>query len=237
MRTGDRTALVTGATGGLGRVVVHAFAADGARVGLVSSNRERLDSLAREVGLAPGRSHVAVADLCDPEQAKEAVRSVEQALGGIDVAVHLVGGYLGGTPVVDLTDTDVRGMLDQHLWTTLHVARAVVPGMLRHGFGRIVAVSIPNASSPGTDIAAYAVAKAAQESLLLALSREVAGSGVTVNVLHVRAIDVAHERDRERTKKNAAWTTPEEIAAAIRFLASDEAGAINGARIPLYGSG
>jgi NAD(P)-dependent dehydrogenase (short-subunit alcohol dehydrogenase family) len=136
-----------------------------------------------------------------------------------------------------MTDRDIRDMLEQHLWTTLHVARAVVPGMVERGFGRIVAVSIPNASSPGTEMAAYAVGKAAQESLLLALSREVAGSGVTVNVLHVRAIDVAHERDRARTSKNASWTTPEEIAATIRFLASDEAGRINGARIPLYGAG
>ncbi len=237
MGPGDRTILVTGATGGLGRVVVHQFAADGFRVGIVSSSRERLDALARDVGLDPDRSHVAVADLCDPEQAKDAVRSVERALGGIDVAIHVVGGYLGGTPVVDLTDQDVRDMLDQHLWTTLHVARAVVPGMVQQAFGRIVAVSIPNASSPGTEMAAYAVAKAAQESLLLALAREVAGSGVTANVIQVRAIDVGHERDRARTKRNASWTTPEEITATIRFLVSEAAATINGARIPLYGAG
>jgi NAD(P)-dependent dehydrogenase (short-subunit alcohol dehydrogenase family) len=228
---------VTGATGGLGRVVVHAFAADGASIGIVSSNRDRLETLARDAGLDPDHSHIAVADLCDPEQARDAVRSVERVLGGIDTAIHVVGGYLGGTPVVDLTDGDVRDMLDQHLWTTLHVARAVVPGMVQHGFGRIVAVSIPNASSPGTEMAAYAVAKAAQESLLLALAREVAGSGVTANVIQVRAIDVGHERDRERTKKNASWTTPEEITATIRFLVSDAAATINGARIPLFGAG
>lgn len=237
MGAGDRTILVTGATGGLGRVVVHQFASDGLRVGIVSSNRERLEVLARDAGLDPDRSHIAVADLCDPEQATEAVRSVERTLGGIDIAIHVVGGYLGGTPVVDLADGDVRDMLDQHLWTTLHVARAVVPGMVQHGFGRIVAVSIPNASSPGTEMAAYAVAKAAQESLLLALAREVAGSGVTANVIQVRAIDVGHERDRERTKKNASWTTPEEITATIRFLVSDAAATINGARIPLFGAG
>ncbi|HET7028259.1 MAG TPA: SDR family NAD(P)-dependent oxidoreductase [Candidatus Limnocylindrales bacterium] len=237
MNPPERTVLVTGATGGLGRVAVRQLAAGGARIGIVSSNRERLDALAREASLAPDRSQIAVADLGDPDQARSAVRAIEHSLGGVDVAIHLVGGYRSGTPVVDLTDTDVTEMLEHHLWTTLHVARAVVPGMVERGFGRMIAVSIPNAGTPGANMGAYAVGKAAQESLLLALSREVAGSGVTVNVLQVRAIDVAHERDRERTNRNASWTTPEEIVAAIAFLASDAARSINGARIPLYGAG
>ena len=71
---------------------------------------------------------------------------------------------------------------------------------------------------------------------MLTLAEELKDTGVTANVLRVRAIDVEHERDRARTAKNASWTTPEEIAATIVHLCSDEAGVFNGARLPLYGS-
>ena len=79
-------------------------------------------------------------------------------------------------------------------------------------------------------------AKAGQEALLVALARELRGTGCTANVLVVRAIDVQHVRDHEPSPKTAAWTTPEEIAAAIVYLCSDDAHVVNGARIPLNGA-
>ena len=81
----------------------------------------------------------------------------------------------------------------------------------------------------------YAVTKGAQETLLKVLAKECAGTGVTVNLVAVRAIDAGHVRDAEPNPKTAAWTTPEEIVDAFRFLASDAARTINGARIPLDG--
>jgi NAD(P)-dependent dehydrogenase (short-subunit alcohol dehydrogenase family) len=83
----------------------------------------------------------------------------------------------------------------------------------------------------------YAASKIAQETLLRILAKEVAGTGVTVNLAAVRQIDAEHARDREPSPKNAAWTTPEELVAAFRFLCSDDAAMINGARIPLDGRG
>jgi 3-oxoacyl-[acyl-carrier protein] reductase len=85
------------------------------------------------------------------------------------------------------------------------------------------------------NLAAYSVAKAAGETLLRTLAREVSGSGVTVNVLVGRMIDTDHVRETAPSPKNAPWTTPEEVAAAMRFLCSDEAAAITGARIALDG--
>jgi NAD(P)-dependent dehydrogenase (short-subunit alcohol dehydrogenase family) len=126
-------------------------------------------------------------------------------------------------------------MLDQHLWSTLHMARAVVPGMVGRGWGRILAVTSFTTVSTPARAAIYATTKAAQETLLRVLAKEVAASGVTVNVVAVRAIDVEHVREREPSPKNSAWTTPEEAVAVFRFLCSDEAATINGARIPLDG--
>jgi NAD(P)-dependent dehydrogenase (short-subunit alcohol dehydrogenase family) len=232
-----RVVLITGATGGLGRVVAARFAGDGERLGLVGTDAKHLTTVATDLGLADDRWTHAIADLRDPKAARGAVDAVVERFGRVDVVLHLVGGWAGGTAVADLDLDEVRGMLDQHLWTTLHVVQAAVPGMVQRGWGRIVAVSTPFAANPAAKGASYAIAKAAEETLVRALAREVGGSGVTANVVIVKKIDTEHEREREPSSKNATWTTPEEIADVMRFLCSDEAAAINGARIPLDGRG
>ena len=228
-----RVVLITGATGGLGRVAARVFAADGYRLVLAGTDESRLLDLAAELGLEQDAWTPLVADLSDREEARTALTAVEDALGAIDVLLHLVGGSEGGAPVVDVDPAVVRKMLDQHLWTTLHVTQSVVPGMVERGWGRVVAVSAPAATEPLARFSPYAVGKAAQEILLRTLARENANSGVTVNLVVVRAIDLAGERRTD--PKRSAWTTPDEIAATFRFLVSDDAAAITGARIPLFG--
>jgi NAD(P)-dependent dehydrogenase (short-subunit alcohol dehydrogenase family) len=231
----DPVVLITGATGRLGRVTARVFADDGARLGLIGTDAGRLAEVAAEIGVADDRWAGAVADLIDPAAARGAVESVVARFGRIDGWVHLVGGWVGGTPVVDLDHEELRRMLDQHLWTTLNVAQAVVPGMIEHGWGRVIAVSTPFAMTPGPRGASYAVAKAAEDTLIRALAREVGGTGVTANLVVVKQIDTRHERETASSSKHASATTPEEIAATLRFLCSDAAVAINGARIPLDG--
>ncbi|HEY6569026.1 MAG TPA: SDR family oxidoreductase [Candidatus Limnocylindrales bacterium] len=232
-----QVALITGATGPLGHAVVRRFAADGARVVLVGTDGGRLDAAAAGATLAGDAWLPVVGDLRDPATALAAVAAAEERFGRVDVLLHLVGGWAGGTAVVDLDPAEITSMLDQHLWTTLHLAQAVVPGMVSRGYGRLLAVSSPFAANPGPKGAAYAIAKSAEEILLRSLAREVGGSGVTANVVVVRKIDATRERETEPGARNAAWTTPEEIANAFAFLASPEAAAINGARIPLDGRG
>ena len=231
----DPVVLITGATGGLGRITAAVFAAHGARLGLVGRDPDRLAAVAVEVGIADDRWAAGVGDLTDPASAREAVGAVTARFGRIDCWLHLVGGWAGGTAVVDLDPDEMRDMLDQHLWTTLNVAQAVVPGMTERGWGRVVAVSTPFAMTPGPRGASYAVAKASKDTLIRALARELGGTGVTANLVVVKQIDTAHEREAAPTSKNASATTPEEIAATLRFLCSNEAAAINGARIPLDG--
>lgn len=234
-RPPEPVVLITGATGGLGRVTARVFARDGARLGLVGTDADRLATVAAEVGIADERWAPGVGDLTDPGAARRAVEAVAARFGRIDCWLHLVGGWAGGTAVVDLDHDELRGMLDQHLWTTLNVAQAVVPGMTERGWGRVVAVSTPFALTPGPRGASYAVAKAAEGTLIRALSRELGGTGVTANLVVVRQIETAHEREASPSTKNANSTTPHEIAATLRYLCSDEASAINGARIPLDG--
>jgi NAD(P)-dependent dehydrogenase (short-subunit alcohol dehydrogenase family) len=233
MSLADRVVLVTGATGGLGRVVVQAFAEAGASLGLVGRDRDRLEVVAAQVSLEDDRWAPGVGDLTDRAAAEAAVSGVVGRLGRVDVLLHLVGGYAAGGAIAEFSDDDLRSMLDQHLWSTLNVTRAVVPGMVERGWGRVVAVTASTAVTTPPNLAAYSVAKSAQETLLRTLAREVSGDGVTVNVLVGRKIDTEHERETAPSPKNASWTTPEEIATAMLFLCSDEAAAITGARMPL----
>ncbi|HET7028989.1 MAG TPA: SDR family oxidoreductase [Candidatus Limnocylindrales bacterium] len=231
----DRVVLVSGASGALGRAAVAGFAADGARFGLIGTDAGRLADVAGQAGLAEDRWLGATADLRHADQVRAAVTTIENRFGRIDVALHLVGGFVPGAPVTELEPADLAFMLDQHLWSTLYLAQAVVPGMVERRWGRILAVTSFTTATTPARAAIYATSKTAQETLLKVLAKEVGGYGVTVNVVAVRQIDTDHAREREPSPKNATWTTPEEIVAAFRHLASDEAAAINGARIPLDG--
>ncbi len=235
MQLSDRVVLVTGATGPLGRALVGAFAAEGCRLGLVGTDHERLAGVASELGLDGARWASGVGDLRRADDTRAAVAAVEARFERVDALLHVVGGYVDGTAVVELDPAEMTAMLDQHVWTTLHTIRAVLPGMIARGWGRIIAVSSALAANPMARMAPYAVAKAAEETLIRCVAREVAGTGVTANVVAVRKIDADHERDSAPSSRNKGWATQEEVAAVMLQLCSDDAEPINGARILLEG--
>jgi NADP-dependent 3-hydroxy acid dehydrogenase YdfG len=231
----DRVALITGATGALGPVAARRFAADAWRVALVGRDASRLEEIGGQLGVSEDRWMAVPGELNDGAAAAAISTAVLERWGRIDALLHLVGGWAGGTPVVDLNHGEVREMIEQHLWTTLRIVQAVVPGMLERGEGRVLAVSSPFAGDPRAKGASYAIGKAAEETLLRTLAREVAGSGVTVNLVLVRTIDAENERETNPTPKNASWTTPGEIGEVLAFLASPGGATVNGARIALDG--
>ncbi len=231
----DRVVLIAGATGGLGRAVAAAFAAAGARIALGGTDAERLAAVARDLELPDDRWVAAVGDVTTAEGARASARTATERFGRIDILVHAVGGFSAGTPLAEVDEDEVRSMLDLHVWSTIHLVQATVPGMVERGWGRVVAGATAAAVSAPAKSGPYAAAKAAQETLLRSLAKEVSPNGVTVNVIAMRAIDEKHERETEPSPKNVARTTPEEAAATILFLCSDDAAAINGARIPLDG--
>lgn len=229
-----KTVVITGATGGLGRVVTRAMAGHGANLVLSGSSAEKLLALAGELGLPAGRWHAAVADLARAGSAQSVLDEALERFGRVDILLHFVGGWMGGKTVAEVSAADLTAMLQQHLWTTFYLAQAFAPHMVASGWGRIIVISSPNAATPPAKGLPYSVGKAAQEALIATLAEEIKGSGVTANALRVRTIDVKHEREAQPSPKNASWTTPEEIAEAILYLCSDAAGVVNGARIPLY---
>ena len=233
----DRVVLITGCTGPLGRVATASFAAAGARLGLVGRTaKTRLEELAADLHLEAGRLGRGGGRPAPRRRTRPgpSPRSRSGSGGWTSSSISSAAGRAARRSPIS-TPGDVERMLAQHVWTTLHIARAAVPGMVERGWGRFVAISAPVAVEGASGMAAYAVAKAGEEALLRTLAKEVAGSGVTANVLVARKIDAAHERETAPSPKNASWTTPEELVAAMRYLCSDEGSAVNGVRIPLTG--
>jgi NAD(P)-dependent dehydrogenase (short-subunit alcohol dehydrogenase family) len=231
MSLANRVAVITGATGNLGHATARAFAEQGARLALIGTNADRLQSLASELKLSSDRVLTHVVDLREPAGTRVAAQTIVEKFGRVDIMLHLVGGWSGGKTIAQVEASEFEAMLQQHLWTTVHLTQAFLPHLVANRWGRIIAISSPVATRPVEKSAPYAIAKAAQETLILTLAQEVRGTGVTANILQVRAID----SKREREPGTIAWTTPAEIVAAMLYLCSDEAEVVNGARIPLYG--
>ncbi len=232
----NRVVVIAGATGGLGRVVAHRIAEQGARLALLGRSTERLEQLASEIGLTKDLYLAQEVDLSSLESVKVAAQAVATKFGKVDVLLNFVGGWTGGKSVVEVNPDDLSNMLQQHVWTTFNLTQAFVPHLVENKWGRIIIVSSPYAASPRANGAPYAIGKAGQEALMLTLAEELKGSGVTSNILLVKTIDLKHARENNPSAKNEFWTTPEEIANAVLFLCSDEVKMINGVRLPLYGS-
>jgi NAD(P)-dependent dehydrogenase (short-subunit alcohol dehydrogenase family) len=224
----ERVALISGATGASGRACALAFARQGAKLALVSSGLDKLEEMQRELVLPDESTLLFAADLREREAARYMVEAVLARYGRLDVLLHLVGGWIGGTPASKVPAADMRHMLDQHLWTTYYLAQAALPAMLEHNWGRLIVVSSPAAQRPAATAPAYAVGKAAQEAFIRAVSQEMKGRGVTANIIQVNAIAANGEAQ-------PGQATPDEIAAAALYLCSDEGGKVNGGRLPLTG--
>jgi len=231
----NRVAVITGATGGLGSVITRELAARGVNLALLDHDPDKLAILTSSLSLPESRMLARPVDLLDPSETKSAAEAVASKFGRVDILLHLVGGWTGGKTILEVPIDDLTLMLNQHVWTSFHVTQAFVPHLVRNGWGRLVMITSPYAASPNAKGGPYAIGKSGQEALILTLSQELKGTGVTANLLQAKTIDARHEKISAPSPDNASWTTPEELAAAILYLLSDEAGTVNGAKIPLFG--
>lgn len=230
----DKTVLVTGASGNLGRVVAYAFAACGARLALVGRRLEALQHT--QAGLpADSQSVIITADLCDPNQARAMVEQTIDRFGSIQVVANLAGGFSMGPPIHETTDAEWDAMLDLNARTAFHCARAVVPQLLQSGGGSIVNVAARAALRGVGHMGPYCIAKSAVVRLTETLAEELKGQGIRVNCVLPGTLDTPQNRAAMPDQDPANWVSLEALADVILFLASDLARGITGAAIPVYG--
>jgi NAD(P)-dependent dehydrogenase (short-subunit alcohol dehydrogenase family) len=224
-----KVVLITGATGGLGPAVAHAIAARGARLALVGRDEGSVCELARQFAEARGFG----ADVTDEAGVADLMLRVRERVGEPDALVHLVGGYAGGK-AAHLTEVSTwEAMLSLNLRSAFLVSRAVLPGMLERGRGKIVTIGSRAAYESGARMAAYAVSKAALIKLTEALAAEVGERGIQVNAIAPSVIDTPANRRSMPKADPATWVKPEEVARAVVFLLENDA--IAGDVLKIYG--
>ena len=225
---------ITGAAGNLGQATARAFTRGGARVALLDRRIDRLQQLAAELP-GPGGARAFAVDLMDPDAINATLAEVRQQLGPIRVLANIAGGFRMGTRVHETPDQDWELMLNLNLRSMFYCSRAAIPQMLELGGGRIISISARAAREGKGSMGPYCASKAGVITLTESLAAEYKFDGITANCILPGTIDTPENREAMPTAKHENWVAPEDIAAVIAFLASEQAHAVTGAAIPVYG--
>ena len=234
-----KTALVTGASGGIGGAIASALHARGATVGLSGTRVEPLEALAAELG---ERAHVLPCNLGDPEAVDALPKQAAEAMGGVDILVNNAG-ITRDNLFMRMSDEEWQQVLDVNLTATFKLCKGVLRGMMKSRWGRIVNISSIVGATGNPGQGNYAAAKAGMVGMSKSLAYEVATRGITVNAVAPGFIATAMTdklSEDQKDKINAQiptgrMGTPEEIAAAVLYLASPEAGYVTGATLHVNG--
>jgi len=234
-----RTALVTGASGGLGGAIARALHAQGATVALSGTRRDALETLAAELG---ERTFVVPCDLSDSAAVEALVPAAEAALGHLDILVNNAG-VTRDNLFMRMKDSEWDAVLAVNLTAAFRLARAAVKGMMKRRHGRIIGITsvVGVIGNPGQGN--YSAAKAGMIGMSKALAHEVASRGITANCVAPGFIaspmtDALNDKQRETVLSkvpSGKLGAATDVGAAVVFLASDEAGYVTGQTLHVNG--
>ncbi|NBS01139.1 MAG: 3-oxoacyl-[acyl-carrier-protein] reductase [Rhizobiales bacterium] len=234
-----KTALVTGATGGIGGSIARALHRQGATVALSGTRKEVLEALAHDLG---GRAFVCPADLSDTASVEALVPAAEAAMGSLDILVNNAGLTRDGL-FMRMKDEDWDLVLRVNLDAAFRLSRSAIRGMMKRRWGRIVSITsvVGTTGNPGQ--ANYAASKAALVGMSKALAAEVASRNITVNCVAPGFIstpmtDVLNDKQKETILTSVPANrlgTPDEIGASVVYLASQEASYVTGQTLHVNG--
>jgi len=217
---------VTGASGALGWVVTGLALEQGAKVALI-------DHSATKTSPTEHRFEIGGVDLSEASEAKRAIDTAAAHFGGLDVVVNVAGAF-SFQSVADGDTALWERLYRLNTLTALNTSRAAIPHLLKSGAGRIVNIGAMGALSAAAGMGPYAASKSGVHRLTEALAAELKGK-ITVNAVLPSTIDTPANRRDMPNADFSKWATPQEIAAVILFLASDEASGITGALVPVAG--
>jgi 3-oxoacyl-[acyl-carrier protein] reductase len=234
-----RTALVTGATGGIRAAIARAMHAKGAVVAISGRRGDRLDALA---GQLAGRVHVFPCDIASTEEVEALVPAAEQAMGHVDILVNNAG-IARDQLFIRMKDEDWDEVLAIDLTAAFRLARAAVRGMMRRRFGRIIGIASVVGITGNAGQANYAAAKAGMIAMTKSLAQEVASRGVTVNAIAPGFIETAMTDALTDKQKESILARvpagrlgePEDVAAGALYLASNEGAYVTGQTLHING--
>ena len=234
-----KSALVTGASGGIGGAIARALHKQGANVGLSGTRVEPLEKLKAELG---ERAHVLPADLGDPVAIEALLKSADAALGGIDILINNAG-LTRDNLAMRMKDDDWQKVIDVNLTAGFRLARGAMRGMMKKRWGRIIGITsvVGVTGNPGQ--ANYAAAKAGMIGMSKSMAQEVASRGITVNCVAPGFIETQMTGALNDDQKARIMTAipagrlgqSDEIAAAVVYLASSEAAYVTGQTIHVNG--
>jgi 3-oxoacyl-[acyl-carrier protein] reductase len=234
-----KSALVTGASGGIGGAIARALHARGANVGLSGTRTEPLEKLKAELG---ERAHVLPCDLGDPAAIEALLKSADAALGGIDILINNAG-LTRDNLALRMKDEDWQKVIDVNLTAGFRLARGAMRGMMKKRWGRIIGITsvVGVTGNPGQ--ANYAAAKAGMIGMSKSLAQEVASRAITVNCVAPGFIETQMTGALSDDQKARIMTAipagrlgqSDEIAAAVVYLASPEAAYVTGQTIHVNG--
>ncbi|MEL6802008.1 MAG: 3-oxoacyl-[acyl-carrier-protein] reductase [Pseudomonadota bacterium] len=234
-----KTALVTGASGGIGGAIASALHGAGATVGLSGTRVEPLEALAEALG---ERAHVLPCNLSDMEAVEALPKQAVEAMGALDILVNNAG-ITRDNLFMRMSDDEWQSVLDVNLTATMKLCKGAMRGMMKARWGRIVNISSVVGATGNPGQANYAASKAGMVGMSKSLAYEVASRGITVNCVAPGFITTAMTDKLTDDQKGAILTQvpagrmgePGEIGAAVLYLASPEAGYVTGATLHVNG--